>query len=76
MAETLEIALFAEGETGLRLVGRLGDPDLVAAVRVRLAAERRRELARLESPVRPVPDEDQDDAPPACHPPRHEGVDP
>ena len=35
--ETLEIALFAEGETGLRLVGRLGDPDLVAAVRVRLA---------------------------------------
>ena len=41
---------------GPRLLGRLDDADLVAAVRDRLAAARRRELSRLEGPVRLLPD--------------------
>ena len=43
-------------ETGPpRLLGRIDDADLVDAARNRLAATRRRELARLESPVRLLP---------------------
>ncbi len=38
---------------GPRLLGRTSDPALVARVRKHLAAQRRRELARLERPVRP-----------------------
>ena len=45
---------------GPRLLGRVADSDLVDAVRERLAAQRRRELARLEPPVRPVPDDDSE----------------
>lgn len=45
-----------------RIVGRTADPELVEAVRDRLAAERRRSLAELESPVRAVPDLPEDDA--------------
>lgn len=37
---------------GPRLLGRLGDPDLVELVRERLAAVGQRELARLKSPAR------------------------
>ena len=42
---------------GPRLLGRTSDPELVTKVQELLAAERRRELARLESPVRLVPNE-------------------
>ncbi len=45
---------------GPRLLGRTSDPDLIAQVRDRLAAERRRELARLKPPGRPVRDDDPD----------------
>jgi hypothetical protein len=45
---------------GPRLLGRTSDPDLVAQVRKHLAAKRRRELARLESPVRPTRVESRD----------------
>ena len=45
---------------GPRLLGRTSDPDLVAQVRERLAADRRRELARIEPPVRPVREDDPD----------------
>src|SRR5258705_11586638 len=45
-----------------RLLGRLHDADLVEAVRARLAAARRRELSRLENPVRLVsPASEEDD---------------
>ncbi len=59
---TLTVALLEWGPeaSGPALLGRTSDPDLVAQVREHLAAKRRRELARLESPVRPVPaDDDQ-----------------
>ena len=39
---------------GPRLLGRVSDPDLVDAVRDRIAAARRYELASLERPVRLV----------------------
>ena len=39
---------------GPRLLGRVSDPDLVEAVRDRIGAARRRELARLERPARLV----------------------
>ena len=42
-------------EGGPRLLGRISDPEVVADIRKRIAAARRRQLARLESPVRPVP---------------------
>ncbi len=44
---------------GPRVVGRTSDPSLVRHVRERLAAERRRELARLEPPVRPDEPDDE-----------------
>lgn len=40
---------------GPRLLGRLSDSDLVREVRDRIATSRRRELARLDNPVRPAP---------------------
>lgn len=56
-----EVVLFELADdpsvVGPRLLGRLTDPDLIAIVRDRLAAVRRRELARLEPPVRLVPTE-------------------
>ena len=52
----LEIALieWPEGREagGPRVIGRSSDPRLVAPLRDRLAAGRRRELARLKPPVR------------------------
>jgi hypothetical protein len=58
MRATLEVSLieWPNGPLagGPRLLGRCDDPDLISAVRERLAAERRRELARLEGPVRLV----------------------
>lgn len=54
----LDLALFEWPTTpeagGPRLLGRLSDPDLVEQVRDRIAAAHRRELARLEGPVRLV----------------------
>ena len=51
---TLEVCLIETDEEGVRLIGRSFDSDLVELVRERIAAERRRELARLEQPVRLV----------------------
>ena len=48
----LEVCLIETDEEGVRLIGRSFDSDLVELVRERIAAERRRELARLEQPVR------------------------
>ena len=42
---------------GPRLVGRTGDPAVIEFVREHLAAARRRDLARLERPVRLVPED-------------------
>ena len=57
----VELAILEWGpdpDLGPRLLGRLSDPDLVQLARQRLAAVRRRELARLEPPVRLVRDEE------------------
>ena len=43
-----------------RLLESSTDPELVSIVRERLAAQRRRELAYLEPPLRPVPDDDSE----------------
>lgn len=51
-----ELALFEDGESGLRLLGRIEDPDLIAEASRRIARVRRRELAALEPPVRLLPD--------------------
>jgi hypothetical protein len=51
---SLHVALIESDEGGTRLLGRTTDPDLVDRVRGCLAAERRRELAELEGPVRLV----------------------
>ena len=60
----LEVALieWPEGREagGPRVIGHLTDPEIVARVRDLLAAARRRDLARLEPPVRPVADDDPD----------------
>ena len=63
----VEIALFevpdAPGMPGPTLLGRVTDADLIAAVRARLAAHHRRELARLQGrPLRVVADPDEDGA--------------
>ena len=55
------IALFSISTEGVRLIGRTSDPELVAQVRDRLAADRRREIARLEPPVRLVRDDTADE---------------
>ena len=46
---------------GPRLLGRTSEPDLIARVQERLAADRRRELARLEPPVRLTHRDEPDD---------------
>ena len=46
---------------GARLLGRTADPDLVSRVQDTLAGECRRELTRLSSPARPLPNEPHDD---------------
>ena len=52
----IELALFEiDDGSGPTLLGRLSDPDLIDLVRERITASRRRELARLESPVRLLP---------------------
>ncbi len=61
MPERLEVGLFDRSDQGLRLVGLTRDGGVIDLVREHLTAERRRELARLETPVRPQPD--SDDAP-------------
>jgi hypothetical protein len=40
-------------EGGCRLLGRVADPDLIDAVRDRLVASRRAEIARLERGEKP-----------------------
>ncbi len=51
-----EVALFSSDEAGaVRMVGRSTEQGLVDLVRERLAAQRRRELSELQSPVRLVP---------------------
>jgi hypothetical protein len=59
----IEVALFElpddPGVCGPRLLGRLTDPDLVEAVRTRVARARLRELAHLQGPVRLVPSPDE-----------------
>jgi hypothetical protein len=52
----VEVALAEWPEVGGPVVlGRSTDPSIVQQVREHLAAQRRRELARLDPPVRPVP---------------------
>ena len=57
---TYEVALieWPEGVQagGPRVIGRVDDPRVVEQIRARIAADRRRELARLERPCRLVPD--------------------
>ena len=55
----IDVALIewsSDRSVGPRILGRTSDPALVDAVRERLAAQRREELARLEPPVRLVED--------------------
>ena len=63
---TLEIGLIewpaGPDAGGPRILGRLDDTDLVKAVQERLSAQRRRDLARIEGPVRVVSDPDPDDS--------------
>ena len=57
----IDVALIewsSDRSIGPRILGRVSDPELVDAVRERLAAQRREELARLEPPVRLVEDND------------------
>ncbi len=58
---SLEVALieWPDGREagGPRVIGHVTDPEIVARVRRLIAAARRRELARLEPPVRPAPGE-------------------
>lgn len=65
MSSLLEVALceWDSPDRGPRLLGTSMDPELVRVVTDHLAARRRRELATLTPPVRPVPDpEDGPDA--------------
>ena len=50
-----EVGLFAISPDGVSLVGCSREPRLVTAVRERIAAERRHDLAAIEPPVRLVP---------------------
>ena len=52
----LELALveWPPGGSEPQLLGRTTDSELIEVVRVRLAAQRRRELSRLDRPVRLV----------------------
>jgi hypothetical protein len=66
---TLEVSLIewpsGPEHGGPRLLGRSADPDLITAVREHLAAASRRELTRLEPPVRLAGRDANDDEPPA-----------
>jgi hypothetical protein len=53
MTET-NVCLIRWEDGAPRLLGRTADPVAVEAVRAALAAERRRELARVDRPVRLV----------------------
>jgi hypothetical protein len=61
---SLEVALieWPDGREagGPLVIGHLTDPEIVARVRDLLAAARRRDLRRLEPPVRSIPDDDLD----------------
>ena len=60
-----EIALFEfpdDPSISPRLLGRSTDPDLVQTARDRIAAARRRELARIERPLRALPPVSDPDA--------------
>lgn len=59
------VGLFAISGGGILLVARTSDPELIQTVRNQIAAERRRELARLEPPVRLADRDANDDEPPA-----------
>ena len=48
---------------GPRLLGTSADPDLVSQVREQIAAERRHDLTRLESPVRLVRKDQSEETP-------------
>jgi len=50
----IDLALIDWTDGHPRLLGRIHDSDLIEVARERLATERRRELARLEPPVRLV----------------------
>jgi hypothetical protein len=47
---------------GPRVLGRISDADLIEAARERIAAARRRELARIERPLRALPPVSDPDA--------------
>ena len=53
----LQVGLFTTSDAGVRLLGRTSEPDIIASVQERIAAERRRELAELEPPLRLVTSE-------------------
>jgi len=50
----LQVGLFTTSDAGVRLLGRTSEPGIVASVQELIAAERRRELAEIEPPVRLV----------------------
>ena len=56
----LDVALVEEPEGreagGPRVLGHITDTEIVAQIQEHIAAARRRELSRLEPPVRPVRD--------------------
>ena len=52
----LQVGLFATSGDGVRLLGRTSEPDIVESVQERIVAERRRELAEIEPPIRLVAD--------------------
>jgi len=54
-SQKLQLGLFSSSDHGVRLIGRTAAPDLVEAVRSRLAEERRWQLAELEPPARQEP---------------------
>ena len=63
MCRRFEVGLFAISEQGTCLVGRSEDLKLVRLLREQIAADCRRELARVEPPVR-LASEDQTSAEP------------
>jgi hypothetical protein len=50
----LQVGLFSKTDAGVRLLGHTSKPDIVTSVQECIAAERRRELAELEPPIRLV----------------------
>ena len=72
MESTFDVALLlwprGVGVGRAQLLGIINDAETVEFVRKRLAVQRRRELARLEQPVRLVPDPDTEDEAAAAEP--------